>query len=287
MTPQKFRHALEQCGFESCLPMIEAGLQDEVLLTPIESKYDLPIGATKQGGEPDLPPGYDWPKYSRRGVHGLCNTSKPMTFLAQLRCADLSPFAPSQFPRHGLLSFFVAIEQNEFVCDKNEQPVGYVLYSSDLAIEMPMRTPFPRGLYFGNRLPPCSLKIESSKSIGFEVLNDAIEQQFGYSQELSERIWDLYQQEIIPTGCHKLFGPPTMLELDVMEESRLLAKTGQLPGITVCNDWCLLLEFDPAELPTDILLDDGERLYFMIRRDDLAACRFNNTLVLHDALGRH
>jgi hypothetical protein len=287
MSAQKMKCAVEKYGFGNCWPEIEIGLQNEVLLSPGESKFDdLPIGSSKQGGAPDLPPHIDWPKYSRRGIPGHRNTSKPMTFLLQLRCADLKPFAPRQFPDHGLLSFFVAIEQNELVRDNNEMPIGRVLYLPGSVAEMLAHAPFPRGLYFGNRLPPCSLKIESSTSIAFDALNEVVERHFGYSQETHDRVWDFYRQEIIPTGCHKLFGPPTMLEWDIIEETRLAAKTTEPPESDTYrntdDDWLLLLEFDLAELATGVLADQNGRLYSMIRREDLAACRFDRTCLLHD-----
>ena len=280
MTKRELFQAIEKYGFGSCRAEIETWTQDEVLLSPNESKYDdLPIGATKQGGEPDLPPGTDWPKYSRRGVPGLRNTSRPMTFFAQLRCVDLKPFAPTQFPDFGLLSFFAAIEQNTLARDENECPIGSVLFSTDHAKTL-TRTPFPRALYYGNRLPPCSLKIEASLGIGFESLSEAIESQFGYTQGIEDRVGNLYSREIIPTGRHKLFGPPSMLELDITEETRLLAKADESLDSNATTVWCLLLEFDLADLP----VVEGGRLYFMIHRDDLTACRFNKTYLLHDTM---
>jgi hypothetical protein len=290
MNQQEMQRAVEKCGLGICWPDIEAGLQGEVLLSPNESKFDdLPIGRTKQGGEPDLPPGMDWPKYSRRGVQGFRNTSKPMTFLMQLRCADLKPFAPRPFPDHGLLSFFVAIEQNELVRDKNGALISRVLYSTANDAETLLRTPFPRGLYFGNRLMPCSLRIESSIGISHDLLIEIVERHCGFSQETYDRVWDFYRQELIPTGYHKIFGPPTtlqpgfaqfsFLELRELEERMLqMAKTDGLLESDTFNDPngdLLLLEFDLADLPTD----DSGRLYFKIHHDDLATCRFHNTLL--------
>jgi hypothetical protein len=196
-----------------------------------------------------------------------------------LHFSDIKPFAPAQFPDYGLLSFFVAIEQNTLMRDEKEYPVGCVLFSTNHA-ETLARMPFPRGLYFGNRLPPCSLKIEASTGISFESLSEAIAYPLGYSQEIEDRIWECYRQEIIPTGRHKLFGPPTMLELDITAEARLLAQDDESLKSDTTTDWLLLLEFDLADLP----IDEGGRLYFMIRRDDLAAYRFNKTYLLHDAL---
>ena len=267
MTPQELLCAVEKYGFGICRSDIESGLRNEVLFSPRESKYDdLPLGGTKQGGEPDLSSGIDWPKYARCGVPGRRNTSKPMTFLMQVRCSDLKPFAPPQFPDHGLLSFFVAIEQNELVCDTHEQPLGRVLYRPGLAAEMQVRMPFPRGLYFGNRLPPCSLKIESSASIDFTTLCDVVERRLGYSQEIGNRVRNLYRQELISRGCHKSFGPATMVNTDLSDDS------------------LLLLEFDLTELPSDILTDENGRLFFEINRDNLAACRFDTTSLRHDVI---
>lgn len=290
MTRQELRRIVEKNGFESCWPEMEIWLQSEILLTPAESKFDdLPPGGTKQGGEPDLPPGLAWPKYKCRNVIGQRNTSRPMTFLLQLRCGDLKPFAPSCFPDHGLLSFFVAVEQNALVRDGNDCLIGCVSHASgatSLGVESAVfseplvRTPFPRGLYFGNRLPPHTLKIEPAQGIGFESLCEIVERKLGYSAETSERVWEFYSREIIPTGCHKMFGSPSMFELDIAEECRLLAKNGRDPAESPMPenaDWQLLLEYDLADLP----VGEGGRLYYMIRRNDLAVRNFDDVYVLH------
>lgn len=277
MLRQELRRIVEKYGFETCWPEIEIWLRREILLSPIKAKFDdIPPGGTKQGGEPDLPPGVAWPKYKRRNVAGQRNTSKPMTFLLQLRCSDISPFAPGPFPDHGLLSFFAAVEQNTLVRNGNDQPLGCVLYS----IGPFVRTPFPRGLYFGNQRPPHTLKIEPSDNIGFESLCEIIERKIGYSHETSERVWEFYSREIIPNGCHKMFGSPSMFELDIVEECRLSAK--QSNDVTPENaDWQLLLEYDLADLP----IEENGRLYFMIRRDDLTARHFDGVCVLFDGPG--
>lgn len=56
-----------------------------------------PVGATRFGGEPDLPSEVAWPSVEGR----------PMTFAAQLDLASLASFrAASELPRDGVLSFF-------------------------------------------------------------------------------------------------------------------------------------------------------------------------------------
>lgn len=58
---------------------------------------DLPVGATKIGGRPDLPAGSAWPSCG-----GL-----PLSFVAQINLADATAIVPEiPVPTHGVLSFF-------------------------------------------------------------------------------------------------------------------------------------------------------------------------------------
>src|SRR4051794_39230511 len=54
---------------------------------------DLPLGASRFGGSPDVPPGFTWPDRDGR----------PLTFLAQL---DLLEIHAPGVPDHGWLLFF-------------------------------------------------------------------------------------------------------------------------------------------------------------------------------------
>jgi hypothetical protein len=57
---------------------------------------ELPVGASKLGGRPDLPPGVPWPAWH-----------EPMAFIAQLNLAEVAPYDVERaLPDHGLLSFF-------------------------------------------------------------------------------------------------------------------------------------------------------------------------------------
>src|SRR5258708_1402184 len=57
---------------------------------------DIPIAASKMGGQPDLPAGGEWPSWH-----------ESMAFIAQFNLADVAPFdREGALPAHGLLSFF-------------------------------------------------------------------------------------------------------------------------------------------------------------------------------------
>jgi uncharacterized protein YwqG len=57
---------------------------------------DIPIGASKMGGQPDLPDGVEWPSWH-----------EPMAFIAQFNLAEVALFdSEGALPAQGLLSFF-------------------------------------------------------------------------------------------------------------------------------------------------------------------------------------
>ncbi len=78
-----------------------------------EGRWDL--GASRFGGNPDVPPDFVWPTYEGED-HKNVVKERPLSFLAQFACADLAPFDKEHLlPDHGLLSFFY---------ESNSQPWG-------------------------------------------------------------------------------------------------------------------------------------------------------------------
>ncbi len=72
----------------------------------IARKETYKLGATRFGGKPDVPPDFIWPTYEGESYDHVVK-DRPLTFLAQLNCAELAQFdAEHLLPDHGLLSFF-------------------------------------------------------------------------------------------------------------------------------------------------------------------------------------
>lgn len=68
------------------------------LVTHKVAEAKIPLGRTKVGGRPDLPPGFVWPR------HG---SGKPLAFLAQVNLADAATVRPlAGLPKAGLLLVF-------------------------------------------------------------------------------------------------------------------------------------------------------------------------------------
>jgi len=87
---------------------------------PTES---VPIGKSKFGGLPDVPPGFRWPWVYDTDRH------YPAIFVAQINLKDVSPLDPTGlFPPHGMLYFFEGIDD----ISGNFTPVLYHPFDTQL-----------------------------------------------------------------------------------------------------------------------------------------------------------
>ena len=67
-------------------------------------------GKSKWWGEPDMPEELDWPTVMVRDEDGE-SYDDPLTFVCQIRCADIAPFDPDGLlPHEGMLYFFAALD---------------------------------------------------------------------------------------------------------------------------------------------------------------------------------
>ena len=82
-------------------------------LTRVEDEADLPLGASKVGGAPDLPADTPWP---------TSDDGAPLPFIAQLHLANIALYDPEgDLPHAGLLSFFYAVNEP----DEGGMRLGY------------------------------------------------------------------------------------------------------------------------------------------------------------------
>ncbi len=82
-----------------CKQLLEPYLKYSVRITTSRAKEPLPIGSTKFGGHPHLPPSLPWPVSQEDGW--------AMPFICQLNLAEIRPWDHENFlPDHGWLYFF-------------------------------------------------------------------------------------------------------------------------------------------------------------------------------------
>ncbi len=81
---------------------------------------DLPVGGSRFGGRPDLPPGTPWPVFTEKKTRDRPARSRPLDFVAQFRLEEITAHdLAGTLPRTGLLSFFVL---GDYDADSSAEP---------------------------------------------------------------------------------------------------------------------------------------------------------------------
>jgi uncharacterized protein YwqG len=244
---------------------------------------DIPLGATRMGGVPDLPPGVDWPR----------NDETPLAFIAQVSLADVTELDRERvLPSNGWLCFFY---------DSANQPWGYdPAYKSGwrmLHFDAPadsLRRATPPAFGGGQTaFEPCEVTAEAEDTLPdtsalitegvLEHMSDDFHAYFEFVDEYAGS----------DAGCrHRLLGNPDVIQGE-MRRSCQFASNGLYCGDPSVYDdpradvlargageWILLLQVDSDEGGPGWMWGDCGRLYCWIRKQDLAQRDFDHVWVI-------
>jgi uncharacterized protein (TIGR02996 family) len=152
--------------------------------TPSPANSDLPLGCSKFGGHPDMPPDVDWPECEDRSL----------SFLAQFNLDELSASPASKdLPRSGLLSVFFSMTTDPRHCDTGEWRLFH------FATDELQRRAVPTGLrehqvsheclltFRETLVLPEHLKLESDAE--YEVYHEHVYEQFRGHWLLAQPPW--------------------------------------------------------------------------------------------------
>lgn len=198
------------------------------------------------GGLPDLPPGTEWPKTPE---------GQAMNFIAQIDCAELPrdkslPVLPEQ----GWLLFFSAQEGDKNYSGlKPGDHVGWKVMFFESTVDLKRRNA-PEGLFVFKEFS-ISGKLEKT-TLG------------GHS----------YAEHDPAASYHLMFGYPDAIQSDNMPED--CADVTQTLYPNKPDDWLLLLQADTDQAHSDLQFGDMGTLFFWIRKEDLAARRFDRTWLI-------
>lgn len=230
----------------------------------------LALGDPRFGGVPDVPTDFRWPTYRKR----------PLAFLGQMDLSVIPKVNGSPLPRSGTLAFFYDVESMEWGFDPKNRGCAYVGYfdqGTPLVRTMP---PVKAAVS-----PPCELTFTSRVDLADsgDLLFRSIE------STLSEEHLDAYWRVLSalhPREYHHLLGHPQLVQNDMRLECQLVTSgvymgsggsdAARKRAAPAAVDWELLLQLDTDER-TGWMWGDCGRIYFWIRKQDLAACRFENT----------
>jgi uncharacterized protein YwqG len=266
------REKLIEAGLQRVADEIIACAQPAILLTTeLATKESLTPGGSRFGGKPDLPTAFPWPEFQ----------DKPLAFLGQINLADLGGFSSSgALPSHGLLSFFYDAEQSTWGFDPADRGSWLVHWSSS---QPTVRTPLPEAIRDNCGYVPCQLEFRESLTLPTSPTA------FSLSDEEDDCYSDLLYDLV--GDSHQLPGHPQEIQGQMQLECQLASHglycgdaTGYkdprasdlAPGAA---DWRLLLQIDSDDDPGWMWGDWG-RLYYWIRRQDLAARHFEGTWMI-------
>lgn len=280
-----WRRDMEELGLGAHAAALRSYLASSVRLTLYAPEEPLPVGRSRVGGEPDLPPDFEWPYF-----HGL-----PMTFIAQFNLSEVAPYdREARLPRSGMLYLFYDARQEAAGFDPRDRGAGRVFHWEGDPAAL-TRTPPPEELPDSAQLPPCEIEFSTEQTVPpvdsphYEALVGPLTPE--HARPVSQFISEYGAQPEPDEPIHRLLGHPEPVQGDLYTECQLAANgvyCGDPSGFDDPRyetlrpgalDWQLLLQLDSDDAD-DWMWGDAGRLYFMIRREDLAARRFDAVWVV-------
>ncbi len=179
----------------------------------------LPVGASKIGGNPDVPNDFEWP-YWRNSF---------LAFLLQINLSELQTAQRfDDLPESGVIAFFFEYNHESKWFDPEDRE-SYQVYFFDSA-ELLVRTKSPEH-------PKHEFSYKSA-GIEFEVrccfphpFSDSLDQVGMTDLELEGAYWEFFEEQLrFADPKHQLFGHPFLYQSDDMDVTCQLVSNGIYTG---------------------------------------------------------
>jgi uncharacterized protein YwqG len=240
---------------------------------------------TKLGGKPFLPAGFEWPVFTDK-EDGF---TRPLSFFCQVNLKDITSLDKDHMlPDRGMLYFFYECASFRWGFDPDDKGVSQVYYYEDTTGFVPYAVPAELDPEYvipeisvqfttGDSFPHFEeFECHSDLNFDWEEYDELLAKMGMDPEEDGERhkllgYADLIQGEIL-TECerarHGLYsGDPESYQSTDKNEARNIADHAK--------DWVLLLQLSTiAKGDFEFMFGDCGSLYYYIRKEDLAARRF-------------
>lgn len=264
-------------GLERVAHKIEESLQPAIRISTTGGS-DHPVGASRFGGLPDVPPAFTWPRWKEF----------PLGFIAQLRCGELAALDPYHvLPATGMLYFFYDFQEQPWGFDPQDRGAGVILHVDDVRSLSPAAV--PDGAQAGEiSISPSLIQFSSLPTI--PAMRSATGRQLGLETEERRRYFDFHdavrQSLIGASPNHQMLGHSDNVQGDMPLECQLVShglycgnssgyedprRASLEPGAA---EWRLLLQMDTDDT-LNVMWGDCGMIYFWIRESDLRARQFD------------
>ena len=256
-----------------------------------QSSEKLPVGASKFGGKPDLPPDFSWKYFLCESYIDAEIKQRPLSFLAQINCAEIPDIGEDQLlPKTGILYFFYELSSERWGFDLEDKGCSQVFYydgpisnliSTNIPEEMEKEFIFPE--------IPISFQKKSSFPDWQELMADDREIDCEkYEEERSKKAVNVTEE------CSKLLGYADIIQGNMKIECELISR-----GINIghgypqmskeerdkleqeAQRWQLLFQLDSlGNDEFELMFGDCGRIYFYITKEELKQKRFDRSWLI-------
>ena len=256
---------------------LERLLKPAIRIFHAPSESPAPLGASKLGGDPDLPPDFIWPEWN----------GTPLGFLAQFRLDELAPHdIENLLPPTGMLYFFYEAEEQPWGGDIEDEGSWRVFHYTGQISDL-VRTPPPDNIPEYSRFREVPVRFEQRYMLpldGGEV--ETLAPELG---ELNDEVWDPYIELAYQLAAIEEYQPKHWLlgyhaPIQNYERTQALEMLVELSWVDAgaqAEELILLLHLD-TDSEVEMEWGDAGTLYFWIHQDELAARRFDKVWMVQE-----
>jgi uncharacterized protein YwqG len=273
--------------------LIESLVLPSIRLTTRRIENDrFEIGASRIGGTPDMPRGFDWPRWmpsrerhDKFGEKWLPKTPSPLGFIAQIDLGAM-PQIEAALPQSGWLGFFYDRYCEPWGYDPADRGCCHVAYF-DCPRSSLQRAELPDDLNREHVADPCAVAATAELTLPEELPGAE------YDSPIYKAYRRVDEKFTEANGLtHRLRGHPQLIQNPMELECQLASNGVYCGGATRYQsveaealapgaaDWQLLLQIDTDEDGPGWMWGDTGRIYFWIRKQDLAARRFDDVWLI-------
>lgn len=269
---------------------------EELKRNTIELRFDMAAegkaekGASKFGGNPDLPEGFQWSYFTTDTFDDDEVKPRPLAFLAQVNCAEVSAYdKEGLLPEKGMLYFFYELGSQKWGFDPADKGCARVFYYAG-GMEELAETELPEDMEENSRLPEIPVSFWNRDDVPDWAEYAEYHDAGGDYEEYGEAREKLTGNEE-DSGITKLLGYADIIQGSMLSECELAGRRGidighSWPEMTDSEkarflkdsqEWILLFQLDTVEKGDfELMFGDCGRIYFFIRKEDLRNQDFEN-----------
>ena len=251
-----------------------------------------PIGSSKIGGKPDLPPDFEWFYYRGESFDGLVDT-RPLSFLAQINCEEARKYDNDKLlPPKGMLYFFYELATMVWGYDPAHKGGAKVYYHPGGTAEL-RATDFPADLPEDFILPEMPVTFASERELPdfeeFAEWHDGVDYGKWEEYNKAKASMGVACEQENGENINKLLGYANLVQGSMLftcestTDGVYNGEPAEIPPEKLreykenCTKWRLLFQLDSIQTESfELMWGDVGRIYYYINIDDLNRYNFDN-----------